>query len=48
MLFRSLNATAAGQTIANHAVVATGSDGGLRLFTQSGTHLVVDVSGWYV
>ena len=26
----------------------TGSDGGLRLFTQSGTHLVVDVSGWYV
>jgi protocatechuate 3,4-dioxygenase beta subunit len=44
----SLNVTSEGQTIANHVMSATGSDGGVRLFTQSGTHLVVDVNGWYV
>ena len=44
----SLNVSAGGQTIPNHVIMATGADGGVRLFTQSGTHLVVDVSGWYV
>jgi protocatechuate 3,4-dioxygenase beta subunit len=44
----SLNATAAGQTIPNHVIMATSGDGGMRVFTQTGTHLVVDVYGWYV
>ncbi|MFN8020112.1 MAG: intradiol ring-cleavage dioxygenase [Acidimicrobiales bacterium] len=44
----NLNLSAAGQTVANHAICATGSDGGVRLFTQNGTHLVVDVNGWFV
>ena len=44
----SLNVTAANQTIANHVIMATGSDGGVRLFTQPASHLVVDVTGWYV
>jgi protocatechuate 3,4-dioxygenase beta subunit len=44
----SLNATAIGQTLANHVITAVGGDGGVRLFTQTGTHFVVDVSGWYV
>ena len=44
----SLNVTAANQTIANHVIMATGSDGGVRLFTQPAAHLVVDVTGWYV
>ncbi len=44
----SLNVSSAGQTVANHAICATGADGGVRLFTQTGTHLVVDVNGWFV
>jgi protocatechuate 3,4-dioxygenase beta subunit len=44
----SLNVTAADQTIANHVIMATSGDGGVRVFTQTGTHLVVDVYGWYV
>jgi hypothetical protein len=44
----SLNATTAGQTVSNHVVTSVASDGGVRLYTQSGTHLVVDVTGWYV
>jgi hypothetical protein len=44
----SLNATAAGQTIANHVITSTGADGGARFYTQSGTHLVVDISDWYL
>ncbi|MCU1395001.1 MAG: Protocatechuate dioxygenase [Ilumatobacteraceae bacterium] len=43
----SLNVTAANQTISNHVVSSVGGDGGLRLYTQSGTHFVVDVNGWY-
>jgi protocatechuate 3,4-dioxygenase beta subunit len=44
----SLNVTAAGQTISNHVIMAAASDGGVRLFTENGTHFVVDVSGWYI
>lgn len=44
----TLNLTSAGQTIANHVVSSTGADAGVRLFTQAGTHLVVDVTGWFV
>jgi hypothetical protein len=44
----SLNVTAVGQTISNHVIMATAADGGVRLFTQTGTHFVVDISGWYL
>jgi hypothetical protein len=44
----SLNVTIANQTIANHVIMSTATDGGVRIFTQSGTHLVADITGWYV
>ncbi len=37
----------AGQTRANLVTVATGAGGKVSVFTQSGTHLVVDVVGYY-
>jgi hypothetical protein len=42
----SLNATRAGQTIANHVITPV-STGGLAFYTQNGAHLVVDIAGWY-
>ena len=42
----SLNATHAGQTVANLVIVPLGSDGSITLFTQSGTHLIADVMGY--
>jgi hypothetical protein len=42
----SLNATHAGQTIANHVITAV-STGGFSFYTQNGAHLVVDLAGWY-
>jgi uncharacterized delta-60 repeat protein len=42
----NLNATAPGQTIPNAAIVPLGEDD-LALYTQSGTHLIVDINGWY-
>jgi uncharacterized protein (DUF1501 family) len=44
----NLNIEGAGQTIANHVVCPVGSDGAVRLFTYGPTHLVADVTGWYV
>jgi len=43
----SLNLEYAGETRGNHAIVPVGSDGAISLFTQSGTHLVVDAFGWF-
>ena len=43
----NLNVTAAGQNIANLATVKLGAGGMVSLFTQSGSHLVVDVAGYY-
>jgi hypothetical protein len=43
----NLNAEHAGQTIANFVIVPIGGDGSVTVFTQSGTHLVVDVAGYY-
>lgn len=43
----NLNVTAFDQIIANHAIVRTGQRG-IALFTQSGTHMVADVTGWYL
>ena len=42
----SLNATHAGQTIANH-VIAPVSTAGFDFYTQAGAHLVADIAGWY-
>jgi len=46
-LVSTLNVATAGQTIANLATVPLGADGAVRLFTQTGTHLVADVAGWF-
>lgn len=43
----SLNLEYPGQTRGNHAIVPVGADGSISLFTQSGTHLVVDAFGWF-
>ena len=43
----NLNVTFAGQNIANQVIVPVGSNGSISLYTQSGTHLVADVSGWF-
>lgn len=42
----TLNASRAAQTIPNHATVAVSSRG-FDMFTQSGGHLLADVSGYY-
>ena len=41
----ALNVDRAGQTRANFAITPIGADGNIRLFTQAGTHLVVDLTG---
>jgi len=41
-----LNLSAVGQTRANAVFAPVGSDGTIELFSQSGTDLVVDVTGW--
>jgi LPXTG-site transpeptidase (sortase) family protein len=43
----TVNAAAAAQTVANHAVVPAGTRG-VSLYTQSGAHLLFDVTGWFV
>lgn len=47
-LASNLNVERAGQTIPNHVVVRTGTGGNVSLFSQSGTHLVADLAGWYL
>jgi len=42
----SLNAIRAGQTVANHTFTNV-STAGVSCFTQSGAHIVADVTGWY-
>ncbi|MEZ5251457.1 MAG: hypothetical protein R2713_20265 [Ilumatobacteraceae bacterium] len=42
----NLNITSFDQIVANHAVVRPAR--GLAVYTQSGTHLVADVAGWYL
>jgi hypothetical protein len=43
----NLNVANFDQIIANHAIVRLGTRG-ISLFTQSGTHMVADVTGWYL
>ena len=42
----SLNATRAGQTIANHVITPV-STAGFAFYTENGAHLVADLAGWY-
>jgi hypothetical protein len=42
----SLNASRPGQTIANHVITPV-STAGFGFYTQSGAHLVADITGWY-
>ncbi len=44
----NLNLEVAGQTRPNLVTIPIGADGSVRLYTQSGTHLIADVFGYYV
>jgi hypothetical protein len=44
----NLNAAEAGQTIANLVVVPVGADGKVHLFSDAGTHLLVDLTGVFM
>jgi len=44
----NLNVTASGQNIPNLAIVAVSLTGRVSLYTQSGTHFVADLSGYYI
>jgi hypothetical protein len=44
----NLNAAETGQTIANLVVVPVGADGKVHLYTDAGTHLLVDLAGVFV
>jgi sortase (surface protein transpeptidase) len=46
-LAANVNITALDQTIANHAISRVGSRA-VAVYTQSGAHIVIDVTGWYV
>ncbi len=43
----NVNLARTGQTVANLAIVPVAGDGRIQAFTQSGTHLIVDVVGWF-
>lgn len=43
----TLNATSSGQDIANLASVALSATGTISMYTQSGTHLIADLAGYY-
>ncbi len=42
-----LNLSFTGQTRPNAVVLPLGADGSINLFTEAGTHLIVDVTGWF-
>jgi hypothetical protein len=44
----SINAEHAGQTIPNLVTVPLGADGALAIYASTGTHLVVDLQGYYL
>lgn len=46
-LASNLNLERPGQTVPNQVIVPVGADGAVQLYTQSGTHLVADVAGWF-
>jgi hypothetical protein len=44
----TLNLNRAGQTVAGPVIMAVGSDGQVSLYTEGGTHLLADVTGYYI
>jgi len=46
-LASNLNATFAGQTVANLVTVKLGAGGAVDMYAQTGGHVVVDVAGWF-
>jgi alpha-tubulin suppressor-like RCC1 family protein len=44
----NLNLERAGQTIPNHVVVRVGKDGTVTLSSEAGTHVLADLTGWYL
>ncbi len=44
----NINAEATGQTIANSVIVPIGNSGRVTIFTSAGSHLLADVSGYFV
>jgi hypothetical protein len=47
-LASAVNAVSAGATVSNQVTVPLGDGGKVSLFTQSGSHLIADVAGYYV
>ncbi len=43
----NLNLTGPGQTVANLVIVPLGSGGSVQLYNSGGTHLIMDVTGYY-
>ena len=43
----TLNVTFSGQNIPNAVIVPLGAGGQVSLYSQSGTHLIADVAGWF-
>jgi LPXTG-site transpeptidase (sortase) family protein len=43
----NLNLPGPGATLANLVTVPVGADGGVDVFTETGTHVIVDLFGWY-
>jgi hypothetical protein len=44
----NLNIERRDQTVANLALLPLGQDGSTELYTQSGTHLIVDLNGYVI
>jgi len=47
-LASNLNLEGPGQTLPNHVTVPLGTGGAFTLYTQSGSHLIADLTGYYV
>lgn len=43
----NLNVERTGGTVSNLAIVPVGTDGKISVLSQSGAHIVVDVTGWF-
>jgi hypothetical protein len=43
----NLNLDRPGQTLPNQVIVPLGPDGAVRLYSERGAHLIVDVTGWF-
>ncbi len=47
-LASTLNAERAGQIVANAATIGMGNPSAFRIYTDGGSHLIVDISGYYI